>query len=318
MFKFIIYFLGVFFYFPLSSASLLETSYLEDFYSYQEKDWFITELIFDNTIDFEKVSVDYINQTVQVNIPGGFLKKPFVKKIKNDKVKSIYIYQFNKKILRTRIIYQKKFQAKDFSGKVNLSFSSHMLRIAIKQGANRSFTAPLLATTKGLKRTGESKFRKTTKNSQKFRKKVLSKKNPSQEFSSQKALQLKKPSKLESLNHKQSSFLSKFFGLLSFLLLGTLLLLFWKKKNVFTPPLFKNKNYSMEIIHQHYLGTKKSLSIVKIGDEFLLLGITDYNISFLKKLPSQSPLKNHTQKEQTSCEVAPHKYSELKFTEEVS
>jgi flagellar protein FliO/FliZ len=46
----------------------------------------------------------------------------------------------------------------------------------------------------------------------------------------------------------------------------------------------KNPATQIKVLTQHYLGPKKSLAIVRVAGESVLIGITDHNISMLKSL----------------------------------
>ena len=59
----------------------------------------------------------------------------------------------------------------------------------------------------------------------------------------------------------------------------TMLSKWWSKKN--TKSLGGTK---IQVLSTHYLGPKKSLSIVQVAGESLLLGVTDQNINMIKTL----------------------------------
>jgi flagellar protein FliO/FliZ len=44
------------------------------------------------------------------------------------------------------------------------------------------------------------------------------------------------------------------------------------------------KNSQIKILTQHYLGPKKSLAIIRVAGESMLVGITDQNINLIKTL----------------------------------
>jgi flagellar protein FliO/FliZ len=48
--------------------------------------------------------------------------------------------------------------------------------------------------------------------------------------------------------------------------------------------LTKNPATQIKVLTQHYLGPKKSLAIIRVAGESVLIGITDHNISMLKSL----------------------------------
>lgn len=78
---------------------------------------------------------------------------------------------------------------------------------------------------------------------------------------------------------------SPFFKFMLFVgILGTLLAGAWialKKYN--TKNISRNHN-QIKILAQHYLGPKKSLAVVRVAGESILVGITDSNINMIKSL----------------------------------
>lgn len=78
---------------------------------------------------------------------------------------------------------------------------------------------------------------------------------------------------------------SPFFKFIFFVgILGTLLAGAWifvKRYN--TKNIAKNHN-EIKILAQHYLGPKKSLAVVRVAGESILVGITDNNINLIKSL----------------------------------
>lgn len=45
-----------------------------------------------------------------------------------------------------------------------------------------------------------------------------------------------------------------------------------------------HKNQQIKVLTQHYLGPKKSLAIIRVAGESILIGVTDHNISMIKSL----------------------------------
>lgn len=62
---------------------------------------------------------------------------------------------------------------------------------------------------------------------------------------------------------------------------GTGAYIFIKKKSV---PQDRKHQTQIKVLQQHYLGPKKSLAIVRVAGESILVGITDHNISMIKSL----------------------------------
>lgn len=62
---------------------------------------------------------------------------------------------------------------------------------------------------------------------------------------------------------------------------GTGAFIFLKKYSV---PKDKKHQTQIKVLQQHYLGPKKSLAIVRVAGESILIGVTDNNISMIKSL----------------------------------
>ncbi len=86
-----------------------------------------------------------------------------------------------------------------------------------------------------------------------------------------------------------------------------------------------NQATQIKILTQHYLGPKKSLAIVRVAGESILIGITDQNISLIKALslldeeiPEETPKSfnnvfNKTQKNNSFAAAAANEASEDDF-----
>lgn len=57
---------------------------------------------------------------------------------------------------------------------------------------------------------------------------------------------------------------------------------FWLRKYRYSNP--QTQATQIKVLSQHYLGPKKSLAIVRVAGESVLIGITDQNISMIKSL----------------------------------
>lgn len=62
---------------------------------------------------------------------------------------------------------------------------------------------------------------------------------------------------------------------------GTGAFIFIKKQSV---PKERKHQTQIKVLQQHYLGPKKSLAIVRVAGESILIGVTDHNISMIKSL----------------------------------
>lgn len=64
-------------------------------------------------------------------------------------------------------------------------------------------------------------------------------------------------------------------------LVGTGAFFFLRKYSV---PKERKHQTQIKVLQQHYLGPKKSLAIVRVAGESILIGVTDHNISMIKSL----------------------------------
>ncbi|KYG68432.1 polar flagellar assembly protein FliO [Bdellovibrio bacteriovorus] len=64
-------------------------------------------------------------------------------------------------------------------------------------------------------------------------------------------------------------------------LVGTGAFIFLRKYSV---PKAKKHQTQIKVLQQHFLGPKKSLAIVRVAGESILIGVTDHNISMIKSL----------------------------------
>ena len=80
--------------FPSTGYAELRSEF-QSINTYTEGSAFVVDLVFDKPIEANKVTVEYINRTIQLNIPDAFVKsgKNLYRVRNNKKVKSVYSYQ---------------------------------------------------------------------------------------------------------------------------------------------------------------------------------------------------------------------------------
>lgn len=115
---------------------------------------------------------------------------------------------------------------------------------------------------------------------------------------------------------------SSFFRILLSLsvlgVVGTGAYIFLRKYSV--PKALKHQT-QIKVLQQHYLGPKKSLAIVRVAGESILIGVTDHNISMIKSLsllddevPEETPMNFESTMENFDDEEAPAKPTKMKKT----
>jgi flagellar protein FliO/FliZ len=109
------------------------------------------------------------------------------------------------------------------------------------------------------------------------------------------------PVNLDSAKKATAGDSTVFKFILSFAILGALgcAAYFLARKYKFKNP--QSQATQIKVLTQHYLGPKKSLAIVRVAGESILIGITDQNISMLKSLslldediPEEAPKEFHS------------------------
>lgn len=277
-----------------------------DVKSAREKGQFVTELKFDRPLLREEFSVDFINETVQINIPGAVVKggKRF-DNLKDKEVRSLFTYQPEKDLLRHRIILKKGNSALKYEDQVSLMTSGNTLKIKVGQPSQDFVVSSILDSlppkNKDLKdstlniQAEKSEGLRLSANSSK---KVI-KKNASEELALPKALleeakkeeAPKKESEIpvligsKKVKKAESSPWTRMLISLAIVLVMGVGVAFGIKRYVNKGKEVNNgKAPAIKVIAQHYLGPKKKLAVVRVAGESILIGMTDHSINHIKTL----------------------------------
>lgn len=274
---------------------------------------FVSELLFDRKIDGEEFSVDFINETVQVNIPGATIseKKRF-EKLGDEKVKSLYTYQVDEDVLRHRIILKDGASAMQYDNKVSLVADGNKLivRVGEKQSAESAIQSviqslPPKTRIETVVSSAAMDVSTETDAPVKAEKLVIGDdiaEGKSESLSADTALSAAVEERkaagekkrelseseipvLASAPAKTSESGMYWRFVMSLLFMGVIAAgIFAGLKYYRHNGLLKNKQTSIKVLTQHYLGPKKSLAIVRVAGESILIGITDHNITPIKTL----------------------------------
>jgi len=249
--------------------------------SYSKDGAFYTELSFDQDVSADVVSLDYINETVQVNLSNTTMAKSISTKVSDEKVSSVYTYKLDDGSVRSRIIYKKGIQASDFQSVTTSEVNGNKIVVKVADRA----PAAAATTTASDKVSDEDLAQaaqwiedadKTTALAE--TKALEAKANENKKETEIPVLTAKTPD----ASAKQSSSTSRVIlslGLVLGLLFGSSVFL---KKFLKKTPL--KKNSQIKVLTQHYLGPKKSLAIIRVAGESMLIGVTDNNINLIKTL----------------------------------
>ena len=210
---------------------------------------------------------------------GVFCKAPLSKKVKDDKLETLYFYQAAPSLLRSRIIYKKSLLAESLKEKVNISYGKKTLKIAIQQGSNS--LGAIDAKSAVASKTAPLKPARTRASA--------SNTAATAPVAAVKTTDLRPTIKPKG-DLNLSSFSTKSFFFLGILALALAGLLIYFKRRGFSD----QQNLDFRVISQYPIGPKKTLMLVEFENEKLLLGVTDHSISLVKNLGESSHVKSNT------------------------
>lgn len=272
--------------FLLITLSLFVTSVafgaeLKKVNGYAKDGAFFTELTFDEAVSSDQVSLDFINETVQVNLSKASLGKSISTKIEDDKVRTIYTYKLADGTIRTRIIYKDGIKANEFQEATSYEIQDNKIIVKV------SDRAELPAKTASVEKISDEDLAQAAQwlqEADKAGKSLAEVKEAEIEASKNKReseipiLATKSAEKVERKEISTSRVLLS-LGLVLGLLFG---FSFFLRKFMKRAP--QKKHSQVKVLTQHYLGPKKSLAIIRVAGESMLIGVTDQNINLIKTL----------------------------------
>lgn len=303
------------------SASAVKTVTAVNAYEHQGR--FVTEIQFAEPISPEDLSLQYINQTVQVEIPDAQLLKGTLKRpINHSRVKSLYTYEPKQNLVYSRIIQHKPHLAEDLKDNIEVEIKDNIAFVRISEPQSVASNAKAesivvppnsLATklpekesvklsvgeilAKEIAITADEMLEEedtikrepaiVKKDAEKLKKQAV--KAKAEVKSENKDFSNLPESEIPVLTAKKAdpvevsgSMGKMFYSLIIIALMAAGIAYFtrwWSKRH--TKSLDNNK---IRVLTQHHLGPKKSLSIIQVAGETILIGVTDHNINMIKTL----------------------------------
>lgn len=249
--------------------------------SYTKDGAFYAELTFDDAVSSDQASLDYVNETVQVNLSKASLGKSISTKVEDEKVRSIYTYKLDDGTVRARIIYRDGIQANSFQSATSVEAKGNQLIVKVM---DRAALPAKVAEVEKISDEDLAQAAQWLETADKKEQSLAATKE-----AEVKASEVKKESEIPVLatqkngsDDKKSASTSRILlslGLVLGLLFG---FSFFLKKFLRRTPL--KKNSQIKVLTQHYLGPKKSLAIIRVAGESMLIGVTDQNINLIKPL----------------------------------
>jgi flagellar protein FliO/FliZ len=269
------------------------------------KSEFVTTLKFSAPISKDDLSIEYIGRTVQVNIPDVKMRwKKDLRKVNKQSVSTLYTFQEGA-TLRTRVNYSKGIDANTFKGHVDLKVDGSKLTVTVKSpeyiAANDKGIATELPAFKPVDLDAEINRAMNMAQEETEQEKLILKvdaeekvpvavKAPTKKVSKKKAKKDLKESDIPVLAGKskkekpelKSAWSRMIISLIVVALIGGGFVFFgrwWNRTHK-----RNDLNTKIRVLSQFHIGPKKSLTIVRVAGESLLLGVTDNSISMLKTL----------------------------------
>ncbi len=260
------------------NANASEVLSLVDVKNHKTDDGYVVELNFNQDIKSDQFTLDFINETVQINLPSVQLLKGTQKSsVSEDIVKSIYTYKVSNKLARTRVILNS--DAMKYQNQTQLVAEGNILKLVIKNAV--ASVASVQVNEEDLKAAQDWVAREDAKENEKAQ--ATQVKLTKEEINSLKESEIPVLSKSGVANTDKKTNTTARVVLSLVVVFGLLAAFgFYAKRNFAKAP--KNKNNQIKVLTQHYLGPKKSLAIIRVAGESILIGVTDQNISLIKTL----------------------------------
>lgn len=266
--------------------------------SYRNDQGFVVELTFQQAVSDRDFKFDFINRTIQVDIPTAtFEGQKAHARVNDSEVSSIFVYQLANDILRCRINLRPSFTSLQYKSRVSAANFDKTIRIEIKGQrpatllASSESAGSELPPPKSLNQEAEQAFDLSEESAPiedgSIAPSDASLSGPPAETTIPSPRPAKKESEIPVLTKATTSqsalsmrYLVSAALLICALLVGSYFLLREYRHRL----RIKNKQTQIKIITQHYLGPKKSLAIIRVAGESILIGITDHNINLIKAL----------------------------------
>ena len=257
---------------------------------------FQTVLTFDNDVSNAGTQVEFINQTVQVDINNASMAKArdHQKLAEDSQVKSLYTYRPAENTVRHRIILNNDQSADIFKEKVDVNVSGNTVTVTLKNETSaeqilksalppKAIDGPtVVAATDDMEAELQQAAKATT---QEQADATITEASEQTALIATKEEEAKTPLfKTSSITNAKSKDLWQrlLVSIVVLIAAATGLVLFakwWNRTHKKNPMAGK-----MEVVSQFHLGPKRTLAIVRVAGEFILIGVTDHNISMIKTL----------------------------------
>lgn len=241
-------------------------------------DEFVTELNFNGSIDLSKVEISHNKKQLLVKIPNVKTEKKEAKlEIDDAEVKSINVTK-NKKSVLISLLFSKKINAEIFKGYTRIEKDGNLVRVSLKRNSyiiqqNKLKNEILKPISLDLSDESE-KLAIAEVETEKNQVDVVVKSED------QIPVLTKAEKEIKSSESNTISRLAMSLGIICCFGIGLMFFIKWWSKN-HKSQIVQNK---IKVLNQHHLGPKKSLAIIRVAGEAILIGVTDHSINHIKTL----------------------------------
>jgi len=261
------------------------------------------ELLFDAPVSMGQIRTEFFNDVVQLSISEATVYPAKISTVNSALVSKVFAYQYTPKLVRCRFTVKGK--AESFKDRFQLSPSGKVLSVKFDEPARQtsSVEKDKIASQAAKAEEKQVSPRVSDPEEQKLLEKILHSPNEP----SEKALAAASPAHEKNrVTVENPPFVSKpltggkplaspvsLFGKTG-IVIGLMLLVFFvarkvlKGNNTLSRIASKSlgvKPKMIEVLSNHYLGPKKSISVVKIAGRVLVLGVTNDSVNLITQLP---------------------------------
>lgn len=273
-----------------------------------EKTGVAVDLRFKKNIASKSVETVFDRNFVQLVLANTQIDKAKIIPIEKHDVQKIFAYAYNPDVTRVRVIFTKN--SSSFKNRVSLvNLSSKLLRVFVKSSVVVETSDKRKESSFSEKFDERAISKENNPKEQEIIKEVISKtpdidiRNPEEVkaamasrnrgITEDVAVNSLEPSGESSKNIGTKADPSKsfirmglvLFGIIALFLLGVFLLKKYSSKLKKLP--FGKRERLIQVIATHYLGHKKSISLVKVTGEYMVVGVSNDGISLITKLGSE-------------------------------
>lgn len=273
-----------------SNAMAADNAVLKSIEPQSTADGFAATLNFDK--DFSpQIMIDYQNEYVQIDMKGkAFVQRREVVRVADKEIQSVVVSQFAPDVVRARLVLREKGDPSRFKGRIKADADGSAVKfrvVGVGEGAIAASTAePAIE-------MAEESATPQPLNAQELLASELQKTPPAPENAEfvetahepVVATEAEIPvlAKIDKKAEKTADPVNRLFISLAIIGIAALGILafgkfYAKRKSGLS------QHHQIKVLTQYALGPKKSLAIIRVAGESILIGVTDHNINMIKSL----------------------------------